>query len=784
MPPGLVIQAGGHGSSSLHRWCKLAARSALVFLLVMSSMAAATELESGEAAFARGAIKQAIEKWQLGMEELSPAEQLARLLKLGDAHANDGALTAAAAAFTRAIQLATAAKDDFSLVAALTGLSDALMLGRQLDEAKPYLNEALSVAARTQDDTLLASALNQLGVWQTADEDFEGAIDTYRSALDKLRAGLGQAVRTTLLVNLVRTATLGGDAATALAYIDEAFARGREIPSSREQAFTLIGLAGLAAQLTAEPPTTAPPRLDRLRATAFGALEHASTLARENGDKRALTFAVGQTAEFYLQAGRHQEAETLFLKARFIAAEMDVPEALARWQWRLGEIALQAGRLDDAQSWLHNAVENLERIESAVVLGRRGSSALFSREVRPVYLALAKLYLNKFEHAQQLNSADKSNDLHLREARNVMERLKAIELKNYFRDGCVTRHLDNNPVRDLDSLLVDGTATIYPIVFADTAALILTLPNGVLSVVSIEVSARELRATVGELRLHLRPGGNTRRFRRASEQLHRWLIEPVLATLREARIDTLVIVPDAALRLLPLAALHDGKRYLVEEFATATVPGLRLLNPRPFTATAHRALMAGLTEPVQGFTPLLHVGTEIEAVARLFAGRQLLNNAFTTSKLDAAMQQAPYSILSLATHSRFERDPRRSFLLTYDGRMSLDGLESLLRLRQIRDEPLELLVLSACDTADGDERAAMGLAGVGVKSGARTVLASLWSVNDQSTGLLIPAFFAELANGEASRAKALQSAQLKLLQDAKFANPYHWAAFVLIGNWL
>ena len=124
-------------------------------------------------------------------------------------------------------------------------------------------------------------------------------------------------------------------------------------------------------------------------------------------------------------------------------------------------------------------------------------------------------------------------------------------------------------------------------------------------------------------------------------------------------------------------------------------------------------------------------------------------------------------------------------MLTYDGKLTLDNLEALIRPSQYRGKPVELLVLSACQTAAGDDRAALGLAGVAVKAGARSALASLWSVNDQSTSALITEVYHQLREHPTiSKARALQAAQIKLLDDRRYRHPCYWAPYLLIGNWL
>lgn len=170
-------------------------------------------------------------------------------------------------------------------------------------------------------------------------------------------------------------------------------------------------------------------------------------------------------------------------------------------------------------------------------------------------------------------------------------------------------------------------------------------------------------------------------------------------------------------------------------------------------------------------------------IASLYDSTQLVDGAFKKTSMQTQLERKSYSAIVFATHGQFHSDPRQSFLLTYDDRIKLDELDRILRIGQFRDSSVELLVLSACETAQGDERAALGLAGVAVKAGANSVLASLWSVNDASTAELIPAFFEKLKNPVFSKAQALQQAQKELLADTQYRHPYYWAAFVLIGNW-
>jgi CHAT domain-containing protein len=195
--------------------------------------------------------------------------------------------------------------------------------------------------------------------------------------------------------------------------------------------------------------------------------------------------------------------------------------------------------------------------------------------------------------------------------------------------------------------------------------------------------------------------------------------------------------------------------------------------------------MNGLSEAVQDFPPLNFVPGELKNLEGLYPGEKLLNAGFTLQELRRKLTDEQYSIIHIASHGQFDRDVRKTFVLTYDTKLTLNELEALIRPSQYRGRPVELLVLSACQTAAGDDRAALGLAGVAVKAGARSALATLWFVNDQSTSTLVSEFYGQLKHSPSlSKARAMQAAQVKLLTDRRYRHPCYWSPFLIIGNWL
>jgi CHAT domain-containing protein len=274
-------------------------------------------------------------------------------------------------------------------------------------------------------------------------------------------------------------------------------------------------------------------------------------------------------------------------------------------------------------------------------------------------------------------------------------------------------------------------------------------------------------------------------YKNLAARLYTWLIRPLEAALASASVQTLVFVPDGPLRTFPLAALYDGTQFLIRKYAVAITPGLDVVEPRPLSGNRLRVLVAGVSVAVQDRPPLPHVVTELEELRRRYDATILHNQNFSLPNLEAALRAREYDVVHIASHGQFASNVNDSHVLMYEGKLTLDQLERVISRLRLRDKPLGLLTLSACETALGDDdRAALGLAGIAIKAGASSALATLWQVNDAATSLLITAFYRHLQQPMVSRAVALQRAQIELLDHPDYQDPFFWAGLLLINNWL
>ncbi len=612
---------------------------------------------------------------------------------------------------------------------------------------------AADLAARTGND--LASLLAGAGERQRA-------IELYRGALAQARAAGDEALTAQVAVNLARALQAAGrvrEAASPLALAEET---ARRLPASHAKSAVLISAARLQA--------ASKDRAGQGRAVAN--LEEAIASARATGDERMLSYALGYQAELQ-SAGRPQEALARSREAAHHAQLAGAPEALYRWQWQTAKLLKARGDEDGAVAAYRLAVASMESVRRDLPAG--GARGGFREQAGPLYLELVDALLTRAGRSSDPAAVQAD----LGEARLTLEQLKSAELEDYFRDDCVAAL--KSKTRGIDSL-DRQTAAIYPIVLPDRLAVLLGLPDG-LRLYTTPLRAASLAQEVHALRSTLEKR-TTREFMPHARKVYDWLVRPLRADLERAGITTLVFVPDGILRTVPLAALHDGREYLVSRYAVATSPGLTLTDPRPLRDSKPRVLVGALTESVQGFPPLPAVADEVAALDAIYDGTVLADAQFSAAGFGHAIERRPYSIVHMASHGEFGSTVGDTFILTHDSRITLDQLEARLGGTAYREQPVELLALSACQTASGDDRAALGLGGVAVKAGARSALATLWSVSDRASTILVSAFYERLQKEGLNKAQALRAAQQVLLADIRYRHPAYWAPFLLIGNWL
>ena len=534
-------------------------------------------------------------------------------------------------------------------------------------------------------------------------------------------------------------------------------------------------------------------------------------------DKLGESYALGYLGQYYGQQGELSQAIALTNRALALATaeniHRDVREVSYLWQSQLGRFLEQSGA-DEAIAAYTLAFDTLQSLRADLNANNRVVQFDFLQEVKPVYLQLASLLLSNTntQAAKSLNASSQADlQNNLESARQVIESLQLAELDNFFQDPC----LDADNTVTIDRLDPQA-AVIYPIVLRDRLEVILSIAGQPLQKFTSDVSATTVDRTIDLLYDSLfNPSidnsavnifrttpidprevtENTQRLLPILQQIYGWSIEPLSSELAAHDIKTLVFVLSGKLQNVPMAALYDGRQYLLEKYAVALAPSLQLLNTQRIPRNEVKVLAAGLSQQVeiQGdiFPALRYVPEELRGIETIFPqSRKLLNQEFTASSIEQQLQ-AGFAVVHLATHGVFSSDPQQTFIITGDRDIiDINTLSSLLNSSSTKPE---LIVLSACDTAAGDERAVLGLAGVTVRSGSTTI-ASLWSVDDASTAKLMSQFYREFKNPATKKVDALQQAQLSAMESLRTnpplpelnrlpPHPYYWAPYVLVGNW-
>lgn len=500
-----------------------------------------------------------------------------------------------------------------------------------------------------------------------------------------------------------------------------------------------------------------------LRAHAYTDITRAQG---ETQDPRTQAYAAGLLGQLYQDEGRTGEALQLTSRAIFLAQQAEATDQLYRWEWQEGRLQRTLGDSSGAEKSLDRALFSLSQVREDVL---HSSRQAFGTLIEPVYLGYADAHLKT---AAALAEGSPEQQRALRQVRDELESLKRTEVQDYFDSACADAGAS-------PAINLAGTAVVYPIVLPDRLEVLIE-SAGILRRFTAQVSQVELTSTVRRLRIALEQPTSGEQYLKPAQQLYTWVLSAADPWLKTQKVTTLVFVPDGALRTVPLATLHDGGHFVVERYAVATTPAISLI-PTLETSVSKRVLLAGITQGVQGFAALPQVHEELHTVGSLFPAEVLEDQKFSLATISTGLTQSEFSIAHLATHGEFSADHRRSFVLTYDSRLTLDGLQLVLEKRQA---PLDLLVLSACSTAAGDDRAALGLAGVAVQSGAKSALASLWSISDEATASLMQVFYKDIKSGASTKAQSLRDAQLALLKSPQFNHPSYWAPYLMIGDWL
>jgi CHAT domain-containing protein len=685
---------------------------------------------------------------------------------------------------------------------------------------------SLTLARKLQEPTYVSNALNNLGnvyasrvernryrleaarlegdiaaeneLSKAVANDTQAALQVYEQGVEQSRS-LGGLAEARALLNLNRLLeSLAGNNTASVKDNDTIANRNRALaliqpqPDSQDKASLLIGVANSLIR-TAERD-----KHSNLQQAA-ALLQEALRVARAIDDRRTESFALGSLGRLYELQNDYTTALQITRQAQFSAQQISAADSLYRWYWQLGRVLKARGDTEAAIRAYEQAIATLQSIRGDIIAANQDLQFDFRDSVEPIYRELITLLFDRGEpvashsqlKAQAKTEPGTTDPKTIQKVLDTLELLKLAELQNFFGDDCVQVA---QAIVEQEQATLSGTelgkvspntAVVYSVVLDDRTELILRHPDNTVTSYRVNLGAKQLQAEVDTLRSLLERRA-TDEYLPQAQLLYNLLIAPLEPSLATIQANTVVFIHDGVLRKVPMAALHDGKQFLVQKYAIAVTPSLSLTTRQAFDHSQLQALILGLTVEQPPFAALENVATETDIVQRILGGVELLDQKFTLVDVQTQLQRNTYPVVHMATHGKFGADAESTFLLGYESRITIRQLDTALRNRRGL-QPVELLTLSACQTAAGDNRSALGIAGVAVRAGVKSALASLWFINDEATVPLIEAFYTQLRQPGTSKAEALRQAQLQLLTSPDYRDYNHpavWSPFILIGNWL
>ncbi|OKH55200.1 hypothetical protein NIES2101_04340 [Calothrix sp. HK-06] len=624
-------------------------------------------------------------------------------------------------------------------------------------KSQQVLEQSLALANKIAAKTQLSSIFSSLGKNASDLQDPEASLnyfeDAEKAATNPNEALQARLARFKLLVDYDKLEY-------AMELAPQLKQQLEELPPSHNSLYATINFVATLNKL--EKPDQGIPTKDLAQLMAVTVKS-----AQKIQDASAEAHALYQWGQLYSRTSQWSEAKQLADKSLNIARQLQAEDIIAQSAWQVGKLYKQQGNRPEAILAYTEAVNSLKALRSDLAGVNPDVQFSFRESVEPVYRELVGLLLD-----------EQPSQTELIQARELIESLQMAELDNFFREACLDK------AQQIDK--VDPTAAvIYPIILPDRLATIVSQTGQPLRYYVTRKPRAEIEQTLDNFLIALNPVSDSRDRERFSQQIYDWLIRPAEQEQAFKNSTTLVFVLDGKLRNIPMAALYDGKQYLIEKYGVALSPGLQLMAAQSFQENKINAIIGGISESRSGFAALPAVESEVKQISQTVSSKLLLNQQFTSKALGERVKFDNADVVHLATHGQFSSRLEDTYLLTWDGQVNVKELSELLKNRTGNSsKAIELLVLSACDTATGDERAVLGLAGLAVKSGARSTIATLWPVKDKAAEILMTRFYEQLRQPKITKAEALRQAQIKLIRQTDFRDPFFWSAFVLVGNWI
>ncbi|PXX14303.1 CHAT domain-containing protein [Nitrosomonas ureae] len=780
--------------------------------------------ESGNEAHRQSRFKEALQQYQLGLEIASTQKlnywQSVFQKNLGDAYVRLGQYSQALDHYQQSLATKRELVDrkGESLVLHALGVLYAMLDEKNL-LSLDYFLQSLAIAREINNRDGEATNLQSLGVYYHGLRQYPEALDYYQQSLAisrELEDRQGEA-RSLFSIGLMHIKL--DKYPQALDYHMQSLAIEREIGNDFGIVANLLGLGILYLALDQSQQALDVYRQAMIILTQVNVPEliwrawHFISIASYYSDQIHAAILAGKQAVNTLQGLRAGNLTlTQNLQQSFLVDKTFVYNLLAK-------MLIEQGRLTEAEQ----VMAMLKEEEYFDFIQRDGKDDM--RTIQAGYTQVESNSVKRIDQfSTQLVSLGKEYDklTHLSQIdEQAKTRLTAVEkelehaqdqflnllssLEEYFKQVGGDKAVEFGErqlaqlERQQDLLRKHQSAIVTTVATKDKLHLILTTPEVQLARESA-ITEKDLNDLVKRFRNALKhPGSNPVPL---AQELYVHLVKPLEKDLQQTQAKTLMWSLDGVLRYIPLATLHDGQQFLIEKYNLSLYTAAAQNNLHENNVSAWRAAGLGVSQAHPGFEALPGVPTELRNIIRqndndplgVLPGEIHLDKAFNRDSFKSVIR-AGFPVLHIASHFKLQPgDGSLSTLLLGDG--DLLSLDEFRRQAAFKLHGVDLLTLSACDTAVGDKGTGGEVESFAVMAqlrGANGVLASLWRVEDESTGLLMKRLYRlRSENMQLSKAEALRQAQIAMLKgDLKakenghdFRHPYFWAPFVMMGNWL
>ncbi len=784
----------------------------------------------GAVYFLQGNYSQALDYLEPALEI---RQELGDLVRVGRTQNNIAAIYLNQAKYSQALEYYQQALQTFKELGNLEGEAAVINnigliyqeLG-QYEKSLEWYQQALEIHRQNGNQKGEGDTLNNIGLTYKLQKKYDEALAYYQQALTVRKQiddqpGIGNSLNNIGLVYDQKS-----QYQTALEYLQQALTIFQEIGNKTETGRTLDSLGTVYKSLQ-----------EYTQAEDY--YRQALTIQRNIGDRASERITLSNIGDLFL-AKKQPELAIIFYKTSVNVTEairqdlqllsldkkQSYAEKIADTYRRLADLLLQQDRVIEAQQVLdllkiqelENYLKNVESNEQTAVgieLLPQEQEVLDNYNTIQNQAAQVNEELTNLENIlpvdrsvaqqQQITKLEAQQQQIQEKFNNFISNEEIIKIVEKLQEKTRGESIDITNLSRLQNILKikQNAVLLYPLILEDRIELVLVKSNGLPIHRSVPISKIQLKNAIFNFRAALtypRRRISDLAARETGKILYEWLIKPWEIELLLGQTKTIIYAPDGLLRYIPLAALYDGEKWLIEKFNINNITAVSLTNFNSKPLDELRVLAAAFSEGNYQFmvgsrefelSGLKFAREEIEILAKIIPNTlKLFNQAFNWDEIISRVDK--YNILHFATHADFVNGhPEDSFILFGDG--------SRLTLREITNLSLpniDLVVLSACRTGMGsilqDGSEILGLGYQMQRAGVKASIATLWQVDDRGTQLLMVDFYQGLKKGNVTKANALREAQLALIagningeKDVNsFRHPYYWAPFILIGDGL